>query len=143
MELKSAQFDMTDPFARQEVLARKVEQHLLAMPADRRQQLLARALPPVITAQAQPVETRVHFATAPVAEWPLGQEAPAQPTVIFRPRRIRRPLSRPEWLRLVTLRLANRLRRAARQQLLLTARRARRFIRRAQIHIQLLRKANS
>lgn len=136
MELKSSQFDMTDPFARQERLAKVVERHLLAMPADHRQQLLARVLPPVMAVQTTPVETRVHFATAPVAEWPRGQDTPAQPTVIFRPRRIRRPLSRSEWLRLVALRLARSLRRVMRRQLRLTARSARRFIRRAQAPIQ-------
>ncbi len=138
MELKSSQFDMTDPFDRQEHLAKVVERHLLAMPETRRQQLMTRALPPVITTQAQPVETRVHFATVPVPELPLGQEAPAQPTMIFRPRRIRRSLTKPEWLRLVALRLVSRMRRAARRQLRLTAKHARRFIRRARIHIQLL-----
>ncbi len=136
MELKSSQFDMTDPFARQERLAKVVERHLLAMPADHRQQLLARVLPPVMAVQTTPVETRVHFATAPVAEWPRGQDTPAQPTVIFRPRRIRRPLSRSEWLRLVALWLARSLRRVMRRQLRLTARSARRFIRRAQAPIQ-------
>lgn len=131
MELKSLQFDMTDPFARQERLAKVVERHLLAMPADHRQQLLARVLPPVMAVQTTPVETRVHFATAPVAEWPRGQDTPAQPTVIFRPRRIRRPLSRPEWLLLVTLRLALRLHRAARKQVHLKLKASRRFMRRA------------
>jgi len=138
MEFKSTQFDMTDPLVRQERLSKVVERHLLAMPVDRRQQLLARALPPVITAQAQPLETRVHFATVPVPEWPIGQESPAQPTVIFRPRRIRRPLSRLEWLRLVALRLTHWLMRLARRQLRLTAKRTRWFIRRARIHIQFL-----
>jgi hypothetical protein len=136
MELKSSQFDMTDPFARQERLAKVVERHLLAMPADRRQQLLARALPPVMAVQTPPVETRVHFATVPVAERPLGQATPMQPTVIYRPRRIRRPLSRPEWLRLVALRLAHRLMRSARRQLRQAAKRARRFVRRTLPPIQ-------
>lgn len=130
MELKSTQFDMTDPFARQEGLAREVERHLLAMPETRRQQLLVRALPPVMAVQSQPVETRVHFATVRVPEWPLGQEAPAQPTVIFRPRRIQRPLSRPEWLRLVATRLARWLGRSARKQFHHMRKASRRFLRR-------------
>ncbi|MDP1904524.1 MAG: hypothetical protein Q8M09_09815 [Pseudomonadota bacterium] len=143
MELKSTQFDMTDPFTRQEHLAREVERHLLAMPEARRQPLLARALPPVMIGQVQPVETRVHFATVPVPEWPLGQAMPAQPTVIFRPRRIRRPLARQEWLLLVTLRLVLRLRSEARRQLRLKLKATRRLMRRVLPHRKPMRGARA
>ncbi|MDP2433141.1 MAG: hypothetical protein Q8O33_14095 [Pseudomonadota bacterium] len=132
MELKSTQFDMTDPFARQEVLARKVERHLLAMPAARRQAILADFLPPIMAEPPRLISMPVTTTRFPMEAQPLPQAAPvSMPTVIYRPRRIRRPLTRQEWLLLVTLRLALRLHRAARKQVHLKLKASRRFMRRA------------
>lgn len=131
MELKSTQFDMTDPFARQEGLARKVERHLLAMPAARRQAILADFLPPIMAEPPRLISMQVTTPRFPMEARPLPQAAPvSMPTVIFRPRRIRRPLTRQEWLLLVALRLAIRLRRTARKQIRLNLKATRRFLRR-------------
>lgn len=117
MELKSSQFDMTDPFARQEHLAKVIERHLLAMPAARRQAILAEYLPPIMAEPPRLISMQVSTTRFPMEARPLPQAAPvSMPTVIYRPRRIRRPLTRQEWLLLVALRLALRLRREARKQ---------------------------
>lgn len=131
MELKSTHFDMTDPFARQEHLARKVERHLLAMPAARRQEILAEYLPPVTVEPPRFAPMPVATTRFPVEERPpLQAEHVSMPTTIFRPRRIRRQLTRQEWLLLVTLRLALRLHREARKQFRLKLKATHRLLRR-------------
>jgi hypothetical protein len=130
MELKSTQFDMTDPFARPTRLAGEAERRILAMPAARRQQIFAEYLSPAATTEVQWVEMPVQTRPFPVETWRPAHVAPlSQPTVTYRPRRIRRPLSRQEWLRLVAMRPACRLMRLARRQLRQAAKRTRRLMR--------------
>lgn len=144
MELNSTHFDMTDPFARPTRLAGEVERRLLAMPAARRQEILADYLPPVTAEPPRPIPMPVTTTRFPVEARPLPQAAPAStPTVIFRPRRIRRPLARQEWLLLVTLRLALRLRREARKQLRLKLKATRRLMRRVLPHRKPMRGARA
>jgi hypothetical protein len=131
MEFKSSQFDMTDPFARHEHLAKVVERHWLAMPKARQQTILADYLSPVTTTQTKWVETPLQTRPFPVETWQPASAAPvSQPTVICRPRRIRRPLAKREWLLLVAMRLASELRRSARKQIFHTLKTSRRFLRR-------------
>lgn len=131
MELKSTHFDMTDPFARPTHLAGEAERRLLAMPAARRQEILAEYLPPVTVEPPRSIYMPVATTRFPVEERrPPQAEPTSMPTVIFRPRRIQRPLSRKEWLLLVALRLTLSLRREARKQFRLKLKATRRFLRR-------------
>ncbi len=137
MEFKSSQFDMTDPFARPTRLAGNAERRILAMSTAHRQQIIAEYLPPAATTTVQWVETPVQTRPFPVETWRPSLVAPlSQPTVIYRPRRIQRPLSRLEWLRLVTMRLVHRLVRSARRPLRQAAKRTRRLMRRTLPPIQ-------
>lgn len=135
MKFKSSQFDMTDPFARHARLTKEVERRLMAMPAARRQEILADYLPPVTSEVAHAVEMPLQTTPFPVEEWrPVQVASDTRPTVIYRPRRAMHPLPWQWRLIVAGIRLSRRLQRATRRQLKLASKRTRRLIRRALTH---------
>lgn len=133
MELKSSQFDMTNPFARPTRQTLEIERRLMAMPAARRQEILADYLPPVTSEVAHAVEMSVQTTPFPVEEWRSAPVTPAtRPTVIYRPRRVSQP-STWQW-RLIVAGI-----RLARKQARLTLKASRRLLRRALRHHRAMR----
>ena len=119
MEIKPAQYDMSNPFAPMQKRINQVETAIRQMPPAQREQLLAEVLPSIPTRLSQTtVEPVVRMVTVKVEEWVGGPTVqPSPPTAIFRPRRIARPI--PWQLRLIVagIRLTRIMRRAARQQM--------------------------
>ena len=90
MEIKRAQFDMTNPFAPLQQRVNQVETVLRQMPPAQREQLLAEMLPPMPMHRPSPaIEPAVTMVTVKVEDWDGGPVArPAAPMMIRRPRRI-------------------------------------------------------
>ena len=90
MEIKRAQFDMTNPFAPLQQRVNQVETVLRQMPPAQREQLLAEMLPPMPMHRHTPVIGQaVTMVTVKTEEWDGGPVVPQRyPTVGLRPRRI-------------------------------------------------------
>jgi len=94
MEIKSSQFDRSDPFAQIKQRVTTAETFLRQMPPTQREQLLDEMLPPMPMYRPQPaIESAVTMVTVKIEEWdggPVMQQS--QPTVIIRPRRVARQI---------------------------------------------------
>lgn len=90
MEIKSTQFDMTNPFAPLQQRVNQVETALRQMPSAQREQLLAEMPPPMPMHQPSPaIEPAVTMVTIKVEEWDGGPVAQQRhPIAVLRPRRI-------------------------------------------------------
>lgn len=119
MEIKSTQFDMTNPFAPLQQRVNQVETVLRQMPSAQREQLLAEMLPPMPMHRPSPaIEPAVTMVSVKVDEWdggPVVQRAASTP--VLRPRRIARHIPW-QWRWIVAgIRLTRIVRRAAKQQM--------------------------
>lgn len=90
MEIKSTQFDMTNPFAPLQQQVNQVETVLRQMPSAQREQLLAEMLPPMPMHRLSPaIEQAVTMVSVKVDEWDGGPVVQQRyPTAVLRPRRI-------------------------------------------------------
>lgn len=90
MEIKRAQFDMTNPFVPLQQRVNQVETVLRQMPSAQREQVLAEMLPPMPMHRPAPaIEQAVTMVTVKTEEWdgePVVQKR--HPTAAPRPRRI-------------------------------------------------------
>ena len=119
MEIKRAQFDMTNPFAPLQQRVHQVETVLRQMPTAQREQLLAEMLPPMPMHRPSPaIEPAVTMVTVKVEEWdggPVVQRAASTP--VLRPRRIARHIPW-QWRWIVAgIRLTRMMRKSAKQQM--------------------------
>ena len=119
MEIKSTQFDMTNPFAPLQQRMNQVETVLRQMPSAQREQLLAEILPPMPMHRRSPaIEPAVTMVTVKVEEWdggPVVQRAASTP--VLRPRRIARHIPW-QWRWIVAgIRLTRMMRKSAKQQM--------------------------
>ena len=132
MEIKRAQFDMTNPFAPLQQRVNQVEAVLRQMPPAQREQLLAEMLPPMpMHRPSPPIEQAVTMVTVKVEEWDGGSVVQrAASTPVLRPRRIARHIPWQWRLIVIGIRLGRRLRRVARKQWRQMLKASRRFIRR-------------
>ena len=90
MEIKPAQFDMSNPFAPMQQRMNQVEAVLRQMPSAHRQKLLAEMLPPIPMHRPSPtIEPAVTMVTVKVEQWDGGPVVQQRyPTAVLRPRRI-------------------------------------------------------
>ncbi len=90
MEIKSTQFDMTNPFAPLQQRVHQVETVLRQMPSAQQEQLLAEMLPPMPMHRPAPaIEQAVTMGSVKVEEWDGGPVTQQRyPTTALRPRRI-------------------------------------------------------
>lgn len=90
MEIKSTQFDMTNPFAPLQRRVNQVETVLRQMPSAQREQLLAELLPPMPMHRPSPLtEFAVTMVTVKTEEWDGGPVVQQRyPTTVIRHRRI-------------------------------------------------------
>ena len=90
MEIKPAQFDMSNPFAPMQQRVNQVETVLRQMPPAQREQLLAEMLPPIPMRRPSPLtEPAVTMVTVKVEDWDGKPVVPQHyPTTVLRPRRI-------------------------------------------------------
>ena len=119
MEIKSTQFDMTNPFAPLQQRMNQVETVLRQMPSAQREQLLAEMLPSIPAQRsAHAIESAVTMVTVKVEEWDGGSVmARSQPTAIYRPRRVARHIPW-QWRWIVAdIRLTRIMRKSAKQQM--------------------------
>lgn len=119
MEIKRAQFDMTNPFAPLQQRVNQVETVLRQMPPMQREQLLAEMLPPMPMHRPSPaIETAVTMVTVKVEEWDGGPVVPQRyPTAVVRPRRIVGTIPW-QWRWIVAgIRLTRIVRKSAKQQM--------------------------
>ena len=132
MEIKSTQFDMTNPFAPLQQRVNQVETVLRQMPPAQREQVLAEMLPPMpMHRPSPPIEQAVTMVTVKVEEWDGGSVVQrAASTPVLRPRRIARHIPWQWRLIVIGIRLGRRLRRVARKQWRQMLKASRRFIRR-------------
>ena len=119
MEIKSTQFDMTNPFAPLQQRVNQVETVLRQMPPAQREQLLAEMRPPMPMHRPSPaIEPAVTMVTVKVEEWdggPVVQRAASTP--VLRPRRIARHIPW-QWRWIVAgIRLTRMMRKSAKQQM--------------------------
>ena len=119
MEIKSTQFDMTNPFAPLPQRVSQVETALRQMPSAQREQVLAEMLPPMPMHRPSPaIEPAVTMVTVKVEEWdggPVVQHAASTP--VLRHRRIARPIPW-QWRWIVAgIRLTRIMRKSAKQQM--------------------------
>ena len=119
MEIKPAQFDMSNPFAAMQQRMNQVETVLRQMPPAQREQLLAEMLPPMPMHRPAPaIEPAVTMVTVKVEEWdggPVVQRAASTP--VLRPRRIARHIPW-QWRWIVAgIRLTRMMRKSAKQQM--------------------------
>ncbi len=119
MEIKRAQFDMTNPFAPLQQRVHLVETVLRQMPAAQREQLLAEMQPPMPMHRPSPViEPAVTMVSVKVEEWDGGPAVPQRyPTTILRPRRIVSTIPWQWRLIVAGIRLTRIVRKSARQQM--------------------------
>ena len=119
MEIKSTQFDMTNPFAPLQQRMNQVETVLRQIPPAQREQLLAEMLPPMPMHRPSPaIESAVTMVTVNVDEWDGGPVANASaPMMMRRPRRIVGTI--PWQWRLIAagIRLTRIMRKSATQQM--------------------------
>lgn len=119
MEIKSTQFDMTNPFAPLQQRVHQVETVLRQMPSAQREQLLAEILPPMPMHRPSPaIEPAVTMVTVKVKDWDGGPVVQQRyPTAVLRPRRIARHITW-QWRWIVAgIRLTRIVRKSARQQM--------------------------
>lgn len=119
MEIKCAQFDMTNPFAPLQQRMNQVETVLRQMPPAQREQLLAEMLPPMpMHRPSSAVEPAVTMVTIKVEEWDGGPVVQQRyPTAVFRPRRIVGYIPW-QWRWIVAgIRLTRVMRKSAKQQM--------------------------
>lgn len=118
MEIKSTQFDMSDPFAQIKQRVTTAETYLRQMPPAQREQLLAEMLPAMPAYRPPAVESAVTMVTVKVDEWDGGQivQRP-QPTVILRPRQVARHIPWQWRLIVAGIRLTRIMRKSAKQQM--------------------------
>jgi len=119
MEIKSTQFDMTNPFAPLQQRMNQAETVLRQMPPAQREQLLAEMLPPMPMHRPAPaIEQAVTMVTVKVEEWDGGPAVQQRhPTAVLRPRRIARPIPW-QWRWIVAgIRLTRIMRKSAKQQM--------------------------
>jgi len=118
MEIKSTQFDMTNPFAPLQQRVNQVETVLRQMPSAQREQVLAEMLPQRPMHRPAPaIEPAVTMVSVKVEEWdggPVGR--PATPMMVRRPRRIVGTIPW-QWRWIVAgIRLTRIVRKSAKQQ---------------------------
>lgn len=119
MEIKSTQFDMTNPFAPLQQRMNQVETVLRQMPSAQREQLLAEMLPPTPVRRPSPaIEPAVTMVTVKVDEWDGGPVVQQRyPTAVLRPRRIIGYIPW-QWRWIVAgIRLTRIMRKSAKQQI--------------------------
>ncbi|WP_301102475.1 hypothetical protein [Propionivibrio sp.] len=119
MEIKSTQFDMTNPFAPLQERVNQVETVLRQMPSAQREQLLAEMLPPMPMHHPAPaIEPAVTMVTVKVEEWDGGPVVQQRyPTTALRPRRIVGYIPW-QWRWIVAgIRLTRMMRKSAKQQM--------------------------
>ena len=119
MEIKSTQFDMTNPFGPLQQRVNQVETVLRQMPAAQREQLLTEMLPPMPMHRPSPaIEPAVTMVTVKVDDWDGGPVAKAATPMMFRrPRRIVGYIPW-QWRWIVAgIRLTRIMRKSAKQQM--------------------------
>lgn len=119
MEIKSTQFDMTNPFAPLQQRMNQVETVLRQMPPAQREQLLAEIQPPMPMHRPAPaIEQAVTMVSVKVEEWDGGPGVQrAASTPVLRPRRIARHIPW-QWRWIVAgIRLTRIVRKSAKQQM--------------------------
>ena len=119
MEIKSTQFDMTNPFAPLQQRMNQVETVIRQMPSAQREQLLAEMLPSMPMHRPSPtIEPAVTMVTVKVEEWDGGPAARATTPMMFRrPRRIVGYIPW-QWRWIVAgIRLTRIMRKSAKQQM--------------------------
>ncbi len=119
MEIKSTQFDMTNPFAPLQQRVHLVETVLRQMPAAQREQLLTEMQPPMPMHRPSPViEPAVTMVSVKVEEWDGGPVVQQRyPTAVLRPRRIVGTIPW-QWRWIVAgIRLTRIMRKSAKQQM--------------------------
>ena len=119
MEIKSTQFDMTNPFAPLKQRVNQIETVLRQMQPAQREQLLAEMLPPIpMHRPAPPIEQAVTMVTVKVEHWDGGPVAQQRyPTAVIRPRRIVGHIPW-QWRWIVAgIRLTRIVRKSAKQQM--------------------------
>jgi hypothetical protein len=119
MEIKRAQFDMTNPFAPLQQRVNQVETVLRQMPPAQREQLLAEMLPPIPIHRPSPlIEPAVTMVTVKVEEWDGGPVVQQRyPRAIIRPRRIVGTIPWQWRLIVAGIRLTRIVRKSAKQQM--------------------------
>ena len=119
MEIKPAQFDMSNPFAPMQQRMNQVEAVLRQMPSAQREQLLAEMLPPMsMHRPSQVTEPAVTMVTVKTEEWDGGPVVKQQyPTAIFQPRRIVSTIPWQWRLIVAGIRLSRIVRKSAKQQM--------------------------
>lgn len=118
MEIKSTQFDMTNPFAPLQQRMNQVETVLRQMPSVRREQLLAEMLPPMPMHRPPAIESAVTMVTVNVDEWDGGPVAKATaPMMMHRPRRNVGTIPWQWRLIVAGIRLTRIVRKSAKQQM--------------------------
>lgn len=119
MEIKSTQFDMTNPFAPLQQRMNQIETVLRQMPPAQQEQLLAEMLPPMPMHRPAPaIDPAVTMVSVKVEDWDGGlvvQRAASTP--VLRPRRIARHIPW-QWRWIVAgIRLTRIVRKSAKQQM--------------------------
>lgn len=119
MEIKSTQFDMTNPFAPLQQRVNQVEIVLRQMPSAQREQLLAEMLPPIPMHRPSPaIEPAATMVTVKVEEWDGGPVVQQRYlTAVFRPRRIVGYIPWQWRLIVAGIRLTRIVRKSAKQQM--------------------------
>lgn len=118
MEIKSTQFDMSDPFAQLKQRVTTAETYLRQMPPAQREQLLAEMLPAMPVHRPPAIASAATMVTVKVEEWDGGPvEQRSQPTVILRPRRVARHIPWQWRLIVAGIRLTRIMRKSAKQQM--------------------------
>ncbi len=119
MEIKSTQFDMTNPFGPLQQRVNQVDTVLRQMPSAQREQLLAEMLPPMPMHRPSPaIEQAVTMVTVKVEEWDGGPVIQHRyPIAVLRPRRIVGYIPW-QWRWIVAgIRLTRMMRKSAKQQM--------------------------
>ena len=119
MEIKPAQFDMSNPFAPMQQRMNQVETVLRQLPTAQREQLLAEMLPSMPMHRPSPLtESAVTMVTVKAEEWDGGPVAQQRfPTTILRPRRFVGTIPW-QWRWIVAgIRLTRIVRKSAKQQM--------------------------
>lgn len=145
MEIKSTQFDMTNPFAPLQQRVNQVETVLRQMPSAQREQVLAEMLPPMPMHRPSPaIEPAVTMVSVKVEEWDGGSVVQrAASTSVLRPRRIARHIPWQWRLIVAGIRLTRIVRKSAKQQMKQFNKLQRQMIRRVLPHQKAMRGARA
>lgn len=130
MEIKTTQYDMTDPFAQLKQRAVRLDTFLQQLPQAQQEQVLDALLPPIPLYQPPAaIEPAVQMVTVKVAAWE-GETAVPQslPTFIQRRRRTVRHVTWQWRLMVACIRLTRRMRKSLRQKMRSIHKRRRRKI---------------